>query len=148
MHAAEEDNVQLISSKPISENAKAGIHRRGRDQAFYLSDSEIKYHAGNDGDGFEETTVFSDSLYGDSLPSMRAQLAATQMQEKKKGELESSRKSFLAVEENGGAGVTIPESTLVPNSQASDMHGKYNSLGGSIVTRRAKKKIRMERIWK
>lgn len=146
MHASEEENVHLVSSKSVSGNGKARNRSRERDQAFYLSDSEIKYHSGHDSDGFEETTVFSDSLYGDSLPSMRAQLAATQMQEKKKGELD---RSFLANdEENGADAATIPEGSLIPNSQESDMHGKYNSLGGSIVTRKAKKKIRKEFIMK
>lgn len=138
MHAAEEDNVQLISSKAVSGKGKARNRSRERDQAFYHSSSD---HSGNDSDGFEETTVFSDSLYGDSLPSMRAQLAATQMQEKKKGDVD---RSFLANEERE----IIPESSLMPNNQVSDMHGKYNSLGGSIVTRRAKKRIRREHIMK
>lgn len=146
----EDSTVQLIGSKPRGAN---GHSRDGsRDQVFYLSDSELgsKVH---DEDAFEETTVFSDSLYGDSLPSMRAQLAATQMQNRSRRrgaamELENStdEKKYLLNSEEGERSI----STVVEQSQKEKElvgnHGQYSSLGGKIIT--SKKRAKKETIQK
>lgn len=141
----EEDNsVQLISSRSFSHKKAVAPNNE-----VMLSDSEIVLSSRkNDSDGFEETTVFSDSLYGDSLPSMRAQLAATQMQHRRRKvrSLENSEKETKALlgkydedEESAGSTRTVVE------VKENGTHGQYKSLGGSIVP---KKRARKELITK
>ncbi len=72
-----DDGVQLISTSK-RRNGRSSASFRGAEQQ-YLSDTEISYDNRSSGNAFEETAVFSDTAFGDSLPSMRAQLAATQM---------------------------------------------------------------------
>ena len=148
----EDSTVQLISSKP---KGGRGLSREAsREQVFYLSDSELGNNA-RDGDGFEETTVFSDSLYGDSLPSMRAQLAATQMQNRSRkrggggggGELEEStneKKSLLSSDEKDVSVTTVVENSVRKDIESAKGNGQYNSLGGKIVP--SKKKVKKETI--
>lgn len=120
----EDDNVQLISNKPRKDA---------------------------NGDPFEETTVFSDSLYGDSLPSMRAQLAATQMQSRgrRTQEVDSSEnegKFLLGTDKSRGEGsvTTVVENSIKKEKKEANGHGQYSSLEGGIVVtskKRAKKEI-------
>lgn len=146
--------MQLIGSKPRNGRSRSRGHSKegSREQLVYLSDSELGNRIGNE-DAFEETTVFSDSLYGDSLPSMRAQLAATQMQNRRKegGEelVPSGRENVSLLGNDGGkrghSDVAITKNFLEKEKEGST-HGHYNSLGGSILPskRRAKKEI----MWK
>lgn len=131
----ETSNVQLISSKK-HKNGKARKDRSGN-QVFHLSDSE-----GGNFDSSEETTVHSDGLYGDSLPSMRAQLAATQMQNRsrRKEEVQRSRDEtkILLASDNGGGGATA---SMKKENLEEGNHGQYNSLGGNIISTKRKAKV-------
>lgn len=142
----EEDSVQLISSRSLPKRNRRARSYNG-DQHFQFSDSELGGHDNNDAS--EETTVFSDSLYGDSLPSMRAQLAATQMQRKRKtGDLANSvkkeRESLLDKTVDGEGIGTVIEGSL-KKAKEDDTHGQYKSLGGLIVP---KKKVKKESMMK
>ena len=115
--------------------------QRTGDELYALSDSEL---GGNDADdNFEETTVFSDSLYGDSLPSMRAQLAATQMQNRRKRDFErsgSEKRTLVSSHESGeGTSTTVLENSLKKETEISS-RGHYSSLGGNIVPKKRRKK--------
>lgn len=114
----------------------------------YLSDSELGKTSRGDSDAFEETTVFSDSLYGDSLPSMRAQLAATQMQNRRRrnDNLENSVKESKSLlgsdnEDNTTSVTTVMETSLKKDTGS---QGQYNSLGGQILPK--KKTANKERL--
>lgn len=132
----EDDTVRLISRR----NKKRGDGR----QTFHFSDSDLSNTTASsyNGDYHEETTVFSDTLYGDSLPSMRAQLAASQMLSRsKRGELESSlregvtRENFEKEEEEEDEKITIVERSLHDQKEVSTT-GEYNSLSGKILPRK------------
>jgi hypothetical protein len=138
----EDTNVLLISSRPSRDTGRGHSREASKEHVYYLSDSDRGSKADH-GDGFEETTVFSDSLYGESLPSMRAQLAATQMQNRgRKGgggmELDTEKESLLSSNEEEGS---VMETSIGKDKA----NGHYNSLGGKIVT--SKKRARKETMW-
>ena len=139
----ESDTVQLISSKSLpSRNGKAK-RDFGDEEMNHFSDSELSKAADKDDDEFEETTVFSDSLYGDSLPSMRAQLAATQMQhrKRKKQHPEKNEKELLLAKHEGDEKLSISM-----KDKKDDTHGLYDSLGGNIVPKRKPKKEMLKKL--
>lgn len=140
----EDSTVQLIGSKP--RGARGHSREVSRDQVLYLSDSELG-KAARGGDAFEETTMFSDSLYGDSLPSMRAQLAATQMQNRSRKigerELESSTNEKKSSNEREQLVITVVEKSMKKDKEEVGNHGQYSSLGGKIITSRKRAKKEM-----
>lgn len=172
---SEEDSVHLIgyrSSSPRPNKRRKGKHSIGRDAGgaeegikLHLSDSELTMN-GNFGHikreaVYEESTVFSDSLYGDSLPSMRAQLAATQMisRSKRNEELESSmnaedRPLLGSEREEGGGGeekgklATIFGESMVKSADQLKVKdtggsGKYKSMGGGMMARRLSRREKL-----
>lgn len=145
----EDSTVVLIGSS--KRNGKARSHSREASasdhQLLYLSDNQQ-----DEDDAFEETTVFSDSLYGDSLPSMRAQLAATQMKHKKReareAGLESSRNektSLLGSSDSGDSIATMLDKSFKKDKEV-DTQGQYKSMGGSGAAPLSRKKARKELI--
>lgn len=129
----EDSTVQLISSESLTK--RKGRRSRGQsrenEQMILMSDSEKGAES-----ELEETTVFSDTL-----PSMRAQLAATQMQNKKrrKDNFDSPSRegnSLLASHESKDSGsiTTVLESSIKKESA----HGQYGSLGGKILPKKEK----------
>ena len=117
-------------------------------------------------DGLEETTVFSDSLYGDSLPSMRAQLAATQLLNRsRKKDLESSMGETRPLlggdlgrqaskEELDTETSTLKESSVQPvsaelgrpNNKDMNNSGNYKSLGGNMLPQKMTKKEKIKKM--
>ena len=140
----EDDTVQLISSRSLPKsNGRAKRHRTGNQDMLVLSDSELGGRRGDEDDedpAFEETTVFSDSLYGDSLPSMRAQMAVTQMQNRRRREVESpaSESRALVGTHDKHESLKFEESSKKENELGG--HGQYSSLGGKILHKRRGKK--------
>lgn len=144
----EKDNVQLISSRSFSRSRERSIRKPNRDgELLHLSDSEIG-KSSNGADSHEETTVFSDSLYGgDSLPSMRAQIAATQMQyrTRKRRDLESSTNEGKVLFASSDEDTESSSATVLRReTPASGALGKYSSLGGSIIPKKRSRKELMK----
>ncbi len=133
----EEDNVKLLGTRALPEsNRRVKKHRRGA-ELHPLSDSEMGDK--DEDDNFEETTVFSDSLYGDSLPSMRAQLAATQMQSRRKRKSSLEKRALESSIDSKHTSTTILENSTKKETEFSN-HGEYNSLGGTILPPKKRKK--------
>lgn len=138
----EDDAVQLISSRSLPKGNGRGRRQRGADEVYALSESELGRN--NEDEDFEETTVFSDSLYGDSLPSMRAQLAATQMKHRRRRNMDradSEKRALVSSSESegGGTSTTVLENSFKKEAETST-HGQYSSLGGNILPRKRRKK--------
>ena len=145
----EEDDVPLISSNH-SNYKRRGVPKtrdEADEQMIQLSDSEHNKGADFEDDILEETAMFSDSLYGDSLPSMRAQLAASQMQQRKR----NTGTAALTPRENetllsSGEDILGSVKTVINKKAVEiDSNGHYSSLGGKIV---GKKRARKDMIKK
>lgn len=113
----EEDSIYILGCRSSSPKPNG--------KRLHLSDSELAMNGSRSRRrevAYEESTLFSDSVYGDSLPSTRAQLAATRMLCRSKRELESSMNEDLPLlgngwMEGGGGGnkhATIFEGSLKP----------------------------------
>ena len=151
----EDDTIKLISSTKSDDESRSRSKRYGRDdrQVFYLSDSELanQYSMSE----YEETTVFSDTLYGDSLPSMRAQLAKAKILNRTKRTVEATTtmmedSSLLTKDEREGKssadlGEFLDEKETSDKDYGSLSKGDYRSLGSSITSRKRGMREKMMR---
>jgi hypothetical protein len=139
----EEDTGAYLVNNRRRRGAKAHSRSASR-EVFYLSDSDHDSKTSSSVEIMETAAVFSDSLYGDSLPSMRAQRAASQ-QAKKGVELEESfneRDTLLGGEKEGSIAAVVDEG----EEDGTKSTGQYGSLGGRIAKRARKEKVML--LWK
>lgn len=131
----EEETVHLLGTSSRLKGRRNGRShdKMEGDQLLHLSDSELSTSK-KQKNVEAETAMFSDSLYGDSLPSMRAQLAASQMQYRRRGAPDAGeRESSLHT-----SGKESPIAGAIDDSLKKTIAREYDSIGDqkSKVTRK------------